>query len=758
MGIGLLLLLFSVLLNYSFPYFAILANRDFPYFYGESWRVVLRLPGISEEISFSVWWLIIGLPSLLFFYGLRFPNFRKVLKALPQQNNFPLFLIFTFLFIFSFFPWEYSWVRPSKSNLIIYLTLGGVGLTFFLIGIYPKLNFLANLTDKFLFWLMNLNRKIFLFLSSLLLFTIANLISLFIFNHIPHISDSIAQLFQGRIFASGKLYLTSPPFPDFFDYGHIINNGRWYSQYQFLHSLFLMIGVLIKTPWLINPILGALTIPLVYLLGKEVYDEKTGRLSAFLSSINPVIFMMSAEYMNHATSLLFTTIFLLFFFRVRREGKPYQGLIAGLSLGLVANCRVYTALLIALPFFFYAIYLIKKEPRRYLFNFLIMLFSFLVVSALNLIYNWLTNGNPFLFGYVVRWGPGHSLGFGKSGWGIRHTPLRGLINIGHDLNLLNKFIFEIPFPSLFPIFFPFALGNRNKNDWLLLFTFLSLWFGHFFYWFHGIAFGARFLYEVVPVLIILAVRGGKNLGNLLRRAWGLNISDSAINQFFGRTLPILFLLFLFIGLPPLLRMYWKYWGIDRNLLQRVKRGKIKNALIFCQELGDAFNANPLHLKGEIIYAQDLGILNSILTILFPNRNYYQGTKEGLKPLNFSPFPQSELKRTLDSLAQQLTESLINQYRTIICPFKDLPPEIIKGSDKLTDFREVTMAVMTQKKVLEDYTPALILWVVGDPRPHLEIFRYLEKSAYFIAGPYKFKRLRKSRDNRALIYELRLAEE
>ncbi len=743
--ISLLLLFLSGFLNYSSPYF-----------YGESWRIFLHLPKMSEEISFSVWWLIIGLPLLLFFSALRFPNFRKILKALPRQKNLPLFLFFTLLFAFSLFPWEYSWVRPSKSHLTIYLILGSVGLIFLLIGIYPKLKFLEEFSNKFLLWLMNLNQKTFILLSSLLLFIISNLVSFLIFNHIPHISDSIAQLFQGRIFANGRLYLTSPPFPDFFDYGHIINNGRWYSQYQFLHPLFLMIGVLIKAPWLINPVLGTLTIPLVYLLGKEIYDEKTGRLAALFTSINPVIFMMSGEYMNHPTSLLFATIFFLFFFRAQREKKLSQGLIAGIALGLVANCRVYTAILIGIPFFFYALYLIKKEPRS-LFTFLIMLFSFLGVAALNLLYNWLTNGNPFLFGYVVRWGPGHSIGFGKSGWGIKHTPLRGLINIGHDGNLLNKFLLEIPFPALFLVFFPFALGNKNRSDWLFLLTFLSLWFGHFFYWFHGIAFGARFLYEVVPVLIILLVRSGKNLGNLIRRAWHLNIPDSTINQFFARTLPLLFFLFLFIGLPPLLRMYYKYWGVDRNLLQRVKKEKIKNGLIFCQELGDAFNANPIHLKGEIIYAQDLGILNPALTLIYPNRHYYQGTKEGLKPLNLPPFPQSALKKILDSLASYLSESLINQYRTIICPFKDLPPEILKGSDKLTDFREVTISVMTQKRTLDDYLPALLLWVVGDPRPHLEIFRYLEKSAYFVAGPYKCKRLWQSSDNRALIAEINFAE-
>jgi len=754
-GTGLLLLFLSALINYS-ANFSNLAERLSLYFYGAGWRVFFRLPGMGEELSFSVWWLIIGLPLFTFFYGLRFPIFRRTIWLL-RSNLPPGSPFFLFLLLFSLFPWEYSWVRPNKSSLIIYLISGTTGLIFFLIGFYPKLTFLDKPISKLFRWLMELNQKAFLLFTSLLLFTIANLASYFIFCHIPHISDSIAQLFQARIFATGRLYLPSPKFPDFFDYGHIINNGRWYSQYQFLHPFFLMFGVLLKIPWIINPLLGGFTIPFVYLLGREVYDEKTGRLSALFASFNPVIFMMSAEYMNHATSLLFTTIFLLFFFRAFKERKIHQGIIAGISLGLVANCRVYTAVLIGLPFFFSGIQRIR-ERKGNLLIFLVMIFSFLGVSSLNLLYNYLTNGNPFLFGYTVRWGPGHTIGFGKSGWGVKHTPLRGLINIGHDLNLLNKFLFETPLPSLFLILLPFISGTKDKRDWLLFFTFLSLWFGHFFYWFHGIAFGARFLYESLPILIILSIRGFQNLPFLLRRFFSIKISDFTVQRFTIRFFGLLFVLMLTIGLPPLFRLYWRYWGVDHNLLEMVRKEKIKNALIFCAELGDVFNANPLDLTGEVIYAKDYGILNSALTILYPNRKYYLGDKERIKPLAIPPFPQSALKGMLDSLFSQGSEEIIRQYRTIVLPFKDLPPENWKIKERLTDFREITMAVMTGQKTLDDYLPSLLFWIVGDPRPHLEVFRYLEKSPYFVAGHYKFKRLWESSDQQVLIAEVRKAED
>ncbi len=754
---GSILLVFAGLFNYSSPFL-----------FADGWRIFIHLPKMEEHLSFSVWWPILTLPALLFGLGLTFPVFRKALVALRRgrKSFLSLFLVSLFL-AFSLFPWEYSWVRPSRSHIVVYLILGSSGFTLFFLGVYQRLKFFDKPVSRINSFFLSLSSTQFMLTTFLFFFLITNLISFFIFEHIPHISDSIAQLFQGRIFASGRLYLTSPKFPDFFDHGHIINHGRWYSQYPFLHSLLLMFGVFFHAPWLINPLLGSFTILFIYLLGREVYGERVGRLGTILASLSPFLFSLSAEYMNHTSALLFTTLFLLFYFRTLRRRNWSDGFLAGIFLGLVVNGRPYTAFALSLPFALYGVYLTVKRPGDYLSRFLLMLFGLFLTGSLLFIYNWFTNGHPLLFGYVVKWGPGHEVGFGKSGWGIKHTPLRGLVNIGHDLNLLNKFLFEWPIPGLLPIGVSFLVGTRDERDWLFLLLFFSLYFAHFFYWFHGIAFGARFLSEATPALYLLTVRGAGNLRRLLCRLFGIDIPEEKMRKFFCRFIPLLFLLTISLGLPPLLRNYWGYWGVDGRVLGNVRRHKLENALVFCKDLGNAFNANPLNLSGEVIFAQDYGFLNSALTIEYPNRKYYYANKDTLLPIFGIDYPNSALKRRLEEMASFLDDSLFPRYRFLIIPFKDIPIskwdsskrlKEIPWKEKITDFREVTQEVMTKRKEFEDYLPALAFWLVGDPRSHLEIFRYLERSPYFVAGGYKFKRLWRAKDGLAVIYEIRQSEE
>lgn len=47
---------------------------------------------------------------------------------------------------------------------------------------------------------------------------------------------------------AGRFWFPSPQFADFFDRDGIVNSGRWYSQYPFLHSLVLVPGVAAGIP------------------------------------------------------------------------------------------------------------------------------------------------------------------------------------------------------------------------------------------------------------------------------------------------------------------------------------------------------------------------------------------------------------------------------------------------------------------------------------------------------------------------------
>ena len=64
------------------------------------------------------------------------------------------------------------------------------------------------------------------FLSALFVFIFTNLFSYFIFDHTPHVHDEICYIFQAKIFKSGQLYVPSSCEKEFFDFAHMINNGK----------------------------------------------------------------------------------------------------------------------------------------------------------------------------------------------------------------------------------------------------------------------------------------------------------------------------------------------------------------------------------------------------------------------------------------------------------------------------------------------------------------------------------------------------
>ncbi|MEN9978954.1 MAG: glycosyltransferase family 39 protein [candidate division WOR-3 bacterium] len=736
--------------------------------WGDHWQltglpsVFFRLPGMKpdEAYYFPVLWLVAGLLVLLLLFGLAFPGFRRALIAPFRRLDTALpFVLALALLLFSLYPFDFDTAKQHETGaqLVLYLSLASAGFALLLFALYPGLRFADTPLNRLYRGLMNLPARRFLLLVCLLFLVLTGLISWFVFEHLPHVQDSISQLFQARIFATGRIHLTSPPFPDFFDYTHIINNGRWYSQYPWLHSFLLMLFVFLKAPWLLNPLCGTLTLPVIYLLGKELYDERTGRLGALLGLASPFIFNMSSEYMNHASALLFASLFLLFSFRTLRQSSPLNPLLAGSCLGLVANIRPYTALALGVPFAIYSLIIFFRAPRRYFLRLLILLLATLALTSLVFVYNWLANGSPTLFGYVVKWGPGHEIGFGHSGWGPPHTPYQGLMNTGNNLNLLNKFLFELPFPALLLILIPLARGTKNRNDRLLFATFLSQLVAYFFYWFHNLCFGPRFLYESSAALLLLGARGLITLPELLHRTFGLPAERTALHRFFPRALVLCLLFLAGIALPPLWREYHTYGGVSATVHKTVKRAGLNNALVFCDHFGNGFSYNRLTLDGPVVYCRNLGIFNPALTLRYPDRRCYFARHDTLIELKGLKYEGSPLHQTLLQLCRLLEDpELVRRYKTIIIPFADLPLPVDTAGfgDRITDFRTVSREIFQQRKTLRDYTPALALWIFNDEREHLQIFSMMDDPEHFIAGGLKFTLKGVAATNLGAVYDIR----
>jgi hypothetical protein len=491
--------------------------------------------------------------------------------------------------------------------------------------------------------------------SALFVFIFTNLFSFFIFNHIPRVHDEIDNLFQAKIFKSGKLYVPSPCAKESFDFPHMINNGKWYSQYTPGYPSLLLLGLFAQAPWLINPLLAALSIILFYFLGKEIFNSKVGLVASVLGAVSIWFLLMSSTMMSHTSSLFFTSFFLLFMFRSLKNPSIANGLFAGLGLGIALLVRPYNAFLISLPFLLYYALKTVRDLKKCLKNAAAFILITLALLSVLLIYNQMTNGHPLRMGYLVAYGGEHSLGFGRMGYtDIPHTPILGALRIGESLGALNKYLFGWPlssFLALLPLLWIAKASKENrKKDMLLAAGFFSMLIGLYFYWGIHVFLGPRMFFEVIVIFLLLSAHGITELPALLSRKF------KKLNQLRAKEITI-GVLVIFIAYAFLIRFpawiwpsdtEWYYKGFANNFagvtpkIQRTLNSiPLERSLVIMKLLYHPFEYFPNgwwssgflyddpFLKGNIIYANDKGADNIKLFQCFPEREiyFYLGTLE-----------------------------------------------------------------------------------------------------------------------------------
>jgi len=695
---------------------------------------------------------------------------------------------------------------PGKHDgqmMVAYLALAGTGFVLLLYGLYPLLRPLTRVLESVAdLVLRRVSTAWFLVVVCGLCFVLTNLISCAVFRHIPHVSDSICYVFQGRVFASGRVWVPAAWDDYFFRFEGIVNDhGRMYAIVPFGHSLLLALSSLVRAEWLVNPLLGTLTLSVLYHLGKETGGETVGRLAALLGLFSPFLIFMSSEYMNHASALLLTSLFLLFFLRLTRTRRLLDAALAGAAMALLVNTRPLNALALAVPAAGFGLWLLLHTPRSALRNPLLPHFGIIAVGALLglllfLGYNWLLTGNPLLSGYqayarLLLHQPNWGLGFGVRGpdtWGS-HTPARGLIQTLTNLNALNRYLFESPFPGLLLVLLLFLgwglsrdsrLGNPglfplSPADWLLLAVLLALPAAYFFYWYEDLCFGPRFLYETIAPALVLSSRGVLQLPGL---AAGLShFSAGTVPEFPLRkpgTVPSAgdcplcadarqkargFLLagallslvtMLAINLPPLLRFYARdFWGVGTRIAEQVRRNKVNNAVVFIQSdflyygnvwdsyYGAGFLGNTLDFQGPVVYARDQGDENYLLMMNLPGRRYYYADSR-----SFYEIGNFDSLRALPKIAalaeardfyynRAMTDS---QYRCLLVPFREVGAFFPPGDRPVFPPRKMGTVSSVPGPVLRTYTEVsneiyLNGRTLNDYLPALAVFFPLEKRSY-----------------------------
>lgn len=486
-------------------------------------------------------------------------------------------------------------------------------------------------------------------LMAALLFAAMASVATWSLDRTPHIPDETAYVFQAKIFAGNRLWVPPPPMPEFFTHPHIlVSPGRWSSKYPPMWSVLLSLGTRLDLTWMVDPVLGALTGILMFLLARGLAGRGAGILALLFALTSPFFVLMGACLMSHMAAALFVTGFVLFALRGKESQRSRDFFLSGSCLGATVLTRPYEAALVLLPVGLYLIVnflRIKNRPKPFhlVLFFCLGAYPFLVgYFAWNMMQS--PDGQIVLSLHGVNFAT-DQLGFGEDKgmgwlktWGTwGHTPAKGLRSVSLYLQHTSDYLLGWPGRLSF-CFVPLALFLRGRRaEVILLFGLCGvLVAGHTAYWAtQHLVYGARYWFAGVPFLLVLSALGVSVLMEMSRReepdgTWGP-----------PSFLPLLAAAALIAGnlcfySPRMFAIGHDYGGISASLRNEVLARGLTRAVIFVKTEGDLFNDgfhlnDPLRREGPV-FARDLGERNPTLLQHFPGYEAYLWDKTSLTPL------------------------------------------------------------------------------------------------------------------------------
>lgn len=235
--------------------------------------------------------------------------------------------------------WGFFGLRCVRDTLIA-LGIAGIGIV--------AATFVPRFGEAVRSLVFRTSRRTFLLMAVSISIVSSALFACIVMDRTTHIVDETAMLFQARILAGGRLTAPSPPVTDAFEQEFIITDppgGRWYGKYFIGQSLLLVPGVWLSAPWLVHPVVIGICVWLTYLLGRELFNERTARIAVVLMTFSPLRLYTGGTMMGHAGSLLMLTLFALATVKVIKQPSRWGwGLVGGFFLGMAFNARPLTAL------------------------------------------------------------------------------------------------------------------------------------------------------------------------------------------------------------------------------------------------------------------------------------------------------------------------------------------------------------------------------------------------------------------------------
>lgn len=468
-------------------------------------------------------------------------------------------------------------------------------------------------------------------------FTVAASLALgaFAFQHLPHVEDEVAYLFQARTFAGGGLSVPAPPEaaqPGLDYYLLEVRDGRWFSTSVPGWPLALAPFAALGVPWLLNPILAGLSVLLAYAIALRRLGRDQADLVALMMASSPWLLAAAASLMPHTLTL--TLMLFGWWMVIRAEGTGRAGrrlFAAGLAFGWIFLTRPLDGLILGGLTGFWVL----AGPRGSVARAAAYAAGCVVTGALLLLHNLAMTGSPLrmaLSEYLDgHWAPGaNAFGFGPDigppgGWGRLdlwpgHGPAEAVLN---TINLTASLQFDLLGWSVgsLALLYAFFLWTRDKRvfDWVMVAVAATVILVMAFYWFaDSYYFGPRYWFLAAFPLFYLSARGYDALRARFPDEDGAHVRIDSI-----LALSCLFGLMVFTPWRGAMK-YYEYGNFHASYRRALASGAFGNAVVLVKkngEPGSAFMLNdPWFVPDRPIFLLDTGTLDeAALKAAFPGR-------------------------------------------------------------------------------------------------------------------------------------------
>lgn len=492
-----------------------------------------------------------------------------------------------------------------------------------------------------------------------------------VLQNFPNSADEYAYIFQARNLAHARLYSPiHPPSKDgfrlqnYFYFVHIgETDGKYYGRFPFGYSLLLVPAIIIGNLFsldmlcMVNAILGALTLVIIFLICQRYFDTLTGIVSVVFGLCNPWFLFTSASFFSHTSCTFFISLCLYLFLNSLYRGVKsfywHLWFVSGLAFGYALLIR-YLDPIAFIPslIMLYLTHRLSNKEWHYTSSFAQCGFFLLgtlpcIISLL--IYNQTLTGDMFTTSlqyynpndqgtrpvFMIPNNPQYDF---KRIWAIGWKEMYANLAL-----LLGWFPYVYLLPLLvIGIVFEKARGGSIRIIVSLHVMLLLIIAAYTVYGGPPVnQYGPRYLYSGFTPLTILS---GLSVTLLIKNYRTLTDLCVALFTYIKRHIKkwaYIYAIIIGIGMIfyPSIMIYRKsiyfYENIyeRRNLFRTVKELDVHNAIIFITTWSGSMHPvdlprNSIDFSDDVLYVQDLGGYYDPIIKHYPDRNFYEYSYQG----------------------------------------------------------------------------------------------------------------------------------